>query len=394
MKPRQLLICIATYCCLLNTQAWAQQSVADFIYLVEQGQENIDAENSEHSIEQLLARFNLPGVSIAIIRDFEVQWARGYGVADVVSGLAVDTETLFQAASISKPVNAMAVLKSAEEGLFSIDQDINTILTGWRLPDTEFTLSTKVTPRMLASHTAGLGDGFGFPGYEPDQSLPSLQQIFDGLAPSNVGVVRVVRPPMSAFHYSGGGVTILQQALIDTYNNSYADLMEELVLAPIGMVHSTFEQPLPASRDANAARAHSRTGQANGPKWHIYPEQAAAGLWTTPTDLARFAIEVQLSYQNRSNKVLSKESITEMLSPVGVGSYGIGFSLDKRGEGWYFSHGGGNFGFLCLLVAHKVKGYGFAIMTNASSGGPVISELARRIEAVYRFDSLDAPVPR
>lgn len=366
----------------------------DYQTRIEQGVPDPDIDVSELSIDELLERFNVPGVSIAVIRDFDIHWAKGYGLADVENGAAVDTQTLFQAASISKPVNAMAILKAAEEGRFSIDEDVNQLLSSWQIPESEHTESAFVTPRMLASHTSGLGDGLGFPGYEPQVALPSLPQIFDGAEQSNVGVVRMARPPMTAYHYSGGGVTILQQLLLDTYDKSYAELLQDMVLDPIGMSTSTFAQPLPVDRDRNAARAHGISGAAMGPKWHVYPELAAAGLWTTSTDLAKFAIEVQLSYQNRSNKVLSQASTREMLSPVGVGPFAVGFSLSKRGEGWYFDHGGSNWGFQAQLTAHKVNGYGYAIMTNGFMGGQLIAELSRRIEASYAFDSLAEPVRR
>jgi CubicO group peptidase (beta-lactamase class C family) len=366
----------------------------DYQTNIEQGLADPDIDVSELSIDELLERFNVPGVSIAVIRDFDIHWAKGYGIADVESGAAVNTETLFQAASISKPVNAMALLKAAEEGRFSIDEDVNKLLSSWQIPESEHTESAFVTPRMLASHTSGLGDGLGFPGYEPQVAFPSLPQIFDGAEQSNVGVVRMARPPMTAFHYSGGGVTILQQLLLDTYDKPYAELLQDMVLEPIGMSSSTFQQPLPVDRDRNAARAHGISGAAMGPKWHVYPELAAAGLWTTSTDLAKFAIEVQLSYQNHSNKVLTQASTSEMLSPVGVGPFAVGFSLSKRGEGWYFDHGGSNWGFQAQLTAHKVNGYGYAIMTNGFLGGQLIAELSRRIEASYAFDSLAEPVRR
>lgn len=361
---------------------------------IEQGLADPDIDVSELSIDELLEHFNVPGVSIAVVRDFDIHWAKGYGIADVESGAAVNTETLFQAASISKPVNAMALLKAAEEGRFTIDEDVNKLLSSWQIPESEHTESAFVTPRMLASHTSGLGDGLGFPGYEPEVALPSLPQIFDGAVQSNVGVVRMARPPMTAFHYSGAGVTILQQLLLDTYDMPYAELLQDMVLEPIGMSSSTFQQPLPADRDRNAARAHGISGAAMGPKWHVYPELAAAGLWTTSTDLAKFAIEVQLSYRNHSNKVLTQASTSEMLSPVGVGPFAVGFSLSKRGEGWYFGHGGSNWGFQAQLTAHKVNGYGYAIMTNGFMGGQLIAELSRRIEASYAFDSLAEPVRR
>jgi hypothetical protein len=186
----------------------------------------------------------------------------------------------------------------------------------------------------------------------------------------------------------------MQQALSDARRRPFADIMRDDVLRPIGMAQSTFEQPLSPERDRNAARAHSREGKARGAKWHVYPELAAAGLWTTPSDLARFAIEVQQSAAGKSTRVLSRTTVQEMLSPVGVGDYAVGFSLSKMGQGWYFSHGGSNWGFQASLLAHKTKGYGLAIMTNGDQGGAVIGELSRRIQAAYEWDSLAQPAPR
>jgi CubicO group peptidase (beta-lactamase class C family) len=341
-----------------------------------------------------MKRFNVPGVSVAVIHDFEVHWAKGYGIADVATGAPVNTETMFQAASISKPVAAMGVLRAVQDGLFGLDDDINSILKSWKLDGGEFTKDRSVTPRMLTSHTSGLGDGFGFPGYDPSVPIPTAVQIFEGHESSNVGKLFMERPPMTLMEYSGGGVTLMQQALSDARGRPFADVMGDTVLGPIGMTRSSYEQPISAEHDRNAARAHSRDGQSRGAKWHVYPEQAAAGLWTTPSDLARFAIEVQKSAVGKSNRVLSQTMANEMLSPVGVGDYAVGFAIAKMGQGWYFQHGGSNWGFRCTLLAHKAKGYGLVIMTNADQGSAVMSELSRRIQAAYEWDSLAAPAPR
>ncbi len=346
------------------------------------------------TISELMARFNVPGVSIAVIRDQQIHWAKGYGVADVATGAPVNAETMFQAASISKPVAALGVLRAVQDGLFTLDTDINKILTSWKLNGGEFTRQRPVTPRMLTSHTSGLGDGFGFPGYDPADSVPTVVQILEGHKHSNVGVLFMERPPMSLMEYSGGGVTLMQQALSDARKRPFADIMRDDVLRPIGMTRSTYEQPLPASFDRNAARAHSGEGKSMGAKWHIYPEMAAAGLWTTPSDLARFLIEVQRSAVGQSNRVLSRTLVQEMLSPVGVGDYAVGFSISKIGQGWYFSHGGANWGFRGTLIAHKIKGYGLVIMTNADQGGTVAAELSRRIQLAYEWDSFAEPAPR
>src|SRR3989442_4446674 len=240
------------------------------------------------AVRQLLTQFKVPGVSIAVIKDFKIEWARGYGIADVETGAPVTPDTMFQAASISKTVAAMTSLKAIQDGRFRLDQDINTILKSWKLPGGEFTKDRPVTLRSLMSHTSGTGDGFGFPGYSPSAPLPSLVQILDGIAPSNRPRVRLERPPMTGFKYSGGAVMIEELALTDAVGKPFEQLAREWVLNPIEMTNSTYEQPLPAARQKQAARAHDRNGARMGDPWHVYPEHAAAGLWTTPTDLAKF----------------------------------------------------------------------------------------------------------
>jgi CubicO group peptidase (beta-lactamase class C family) len=244
------------------------------------------------------------------------------------------------------------------------------------------------------SHVSGTGDGFGFPGYVPGTPLPTLPQMLDGTPPSNLRAVRLERAPMTGFEYSGGAVMIQQLALMDAVGRPFAQIAREWVLDPIGMTNSTFEQPLPASREPQAARAHGRNGRRIDVPWRVYPEQAAAGLWTTATDLARFAIEVQLSGLGRSNRVLTQSVAREMITPVGVGPFAVGFQIGKQGEGWYFMHGGSNVGFQCDLTAHVAKGYGAVIMTNGDNGGALIQQLRQLIQQRYRWDALDKPVPR
>jgi CubicO group peptidase (beta-lactamase class C family) len=346
------------------------------------------------TLEQTMAQMHVPGVSIAVISDHRIHWAKSYGVADVVSGAKVDADTVFQAASISKPVAAMAVLKAVQDGRLSLDADINSLLKSWKLPGDGFTTDRPVTPRSLLSHTSGTGDGFGFPGYHPSAPRPTLVQILDGEKPSNVGKVRLERPPLTAYKYSGGGVTIMQLALTEVIGRPFPEILQEWVLKPIGMTRSGYDQPLSPDRDRNAARAHDREGRAMDAKWHVYPELEAAGLWTTPTDLARFAIEVQLAAHGRSQKVLTEAFAREMITPVGVGPYAVGLGVEKNGEGWYLGHGGSNWGFQCMLTAHTLKGYGVAIMTNSDSGGRLIAELRSRVATAYHWDSLDKPLAR
>ncbi len=331
-------------------------------------------------LEERMASLEVAAVSIAVIQDFEVIWAKAYGISDRSTGQGADTETVFQAASISKPVTAMAVHRLVESGDLDLDTPINQYLRSWTLPENELTTATPVTLRMLLSHTGGT-TVHGFPGYEPDASLPSLQQVLDGESPANTPAIRVDIPPGERVRYSGGGTTIVQQMLIDVLGKSFPELMHEMVLGPFGMSESAFEQPLASSRARNAAKAHVGN-EKNGGNSHIYPEMAAAGLWTTPTDLARFAIEIQRAVRGDDDSLINRETAEQMLTPVqGDAALGL-FRFQGRDE-QYFMHGGGNYGFRCELMFHRDDGYGAAVMTNAARGEVVIEEVINAIAKVY-----------
>lgn len=347
------------------------------------------------TLDELLARANTPGISVAVIHDFAVHWARGYGVADAATGRRVDARTRFQAASISKPVTALAVMRLVQDGKFALDDDINATLRSWRVPDSELTRTQKVTWRSLLSHTSGADDGFGFPGYNPDAPRPTLVQILKGEGPTNVKAVTFARPPYARFKYSGGGSTIVQLALTDLTQRDFATWMHERVLAPLGMRHSGFEQPAPDSLHVQLAHAHSLQGRRMGDvPWHVYPEQSAAGLWTTAEDLARFVIEIQRAARGPHGAVLTQASAREMLTPVGTGPFGVGPILSFFGEGWYFHHSGGNWGFTANIEGHVRHGYGIVVMTNGGAGGRVIAELTQRVARVYGWDRVAAPLRR
>jgi CubicO group peptidase (beta-lactamase class C family) len=345
--------------------------------------------NARKSLDEIAADYGVPGFAIAVIDNFEIAWVKPYGVADSVTGDPVTRETLFQAASISKPVAAMASVKAVQDGLFSLDADVNTILKSWHVPDNEFTRVRPVTPRMLMSHTSGTDDGFGFPGYDPGEPLPTLVQILDGEKPSNLKPVVWAAEPFTRMKYSGGAVILEQLALQDAAGRPFEEIVRAWVLEPIGMRNSFYVQPLPPDLDARAARSHFRKGEPGNVKYHVYPELAAAGLWTTPEDLCKCAIEVQKSLRGESNRVLTVESAREMVTPVGVGSFAVGFATTERDGTWYFSHGGGNWGVTCNLVAARDAGVGFAIMTNSEMAGPLLNEVEQRLARVYGWPGYD-----
>jgi CubicO group peptidase (beta-lactamase class C family) len=320
----------------------------------------------ERDIGALLELYGVPGVSVAVIRDFQIDYVEVHGVANRSTQEPVTANTLFQAASISKPVSAVAALRFVQEGKLSLDTDINTYLTSWQVPENEFTVSEKVTLRRMLSHTAGT-TVHGFRGYRYTESLPTLIEVLNGAPPANSAPIVVDYTPGSDSRYSGGGYLVMQQALIDIEAISFPEIMSATVLEPIGMTNSTFEQPLPEPRLSSASAGHYSNGQIVPGDHHIYPEMSAAGLWTTPRDLARLLIEMQLSLLGQSNQILSMELVELMLTEVS-GGFGLGFALwSNRGDP-YFGHGGANEGFRCFMLAHRSLGFGAVVMTNSDNG--------------------------
>jgi CubicO group peptidase (beta-lactamase class C family) len=327
-------------------------------------------------------------VSVAVADSGRIVWARGFGLKQVGTADSVDGETLFQAASISKPVTGTAMLKLVEEGKLSLDEDVNRYLKSWRFPDNEFTTKEKVTLRRLVSHTAGLTI-HGFPGYEVGAPLPTIPQVLDGAKPANTGPVRAEAVPGTRWAYSGGGTTMMGLVMTDVTGEPFPALIKRLVLDPAGMTRSTFEQPLPQSRESEAATAHSQDGSALEGRWHVYPELAPDGLWTTPTDLLHWALEIAASRAGRSTKLLSQGMANQMLTVV-MPPTGLGPFLEGSGRGFRFGHGGSNAGFQCDLVYFPETGQGAAIMTNGDQGGNLIEEIKLSLAAEYGWPDVAA----
>ncbi len=327
-----------------------------------------------------MAALHVPGVSIAVVHNGVIEWAQGFGFA-TIGGDPVTAETLFQAGSISKPVAAMAALRLVQEGKLNLDADINTYLTSWKLPASEVAAGKPVTLRELLTHTGGT-TVHGFPGYAAGETVPTLVQVLDGVKPANTAAIRVDTAPGTKWRYSGGGFTIVQQALIDVTKEPFPKLMHDTVLAPIGMTHSTYEQPLPAEWRAKAATPYDGEDRPIAGGAHTYPEMAAAGLWTTPTDLARYVIENQLSLEGKANHVLSAEMTKQMMTP-GMGSWGLGLQIGGSAARPYFSHGGDDAGFEALFVGYEQGGDGAVVMTNAQGGSRIAHEIMASIATEY-----------
>jgi CubicO group peptidase (beta-lactamase class C family) len=335
------------------------------------------------TLAERMEHHGVPGVSIAVINDGKIEWARGYGFADVEEGKAVTVSTLFQAASISKPVAATAALKFVQDRRLDLDENVNRKLVSWKVPENEHTAVKSVTLRGLVTHSAGM-TVHGFPGYARSDDIPATRGVLDG--EGNTDPIRVDIDPGSRWRYAGGGYTVMQQLLTDVSGKPFPQIMRENVLEPFGMSASTYEQPLPESRWPDAATGYRSNGNPVEEKWHVYPEMAAAGLWTTPSDLARYAIQLQQAYAGRSNSVLSTQMARQMLTPD-TNNWGLGPAIQD--DGARFGHGGANEGFRCQLTAFIEGGKGAAIMTNSDSGSELAEEILLTIGAVYDWPGFE-----
>jgi CubicO group peptidase (beta-lactamase class C family) len=282
-------------------------------------------------------------------------------------------------------------MKLVQDGKLDLDEDINTYLKAWKLQESELTKTNKVTLRNLLSHTAGV-TVHGFPGYSPDVELPTLIQVLNGESPANTGRIFVNMEPNTQFSYSGGGYTIVQQVLIDVLQMPFERIMHELVLEPLGMTNSFYSQcSLNGEQCANATAGHKSGGSQVKGKRHIYPEVAAAGLWTTAEDLAKFAVEVQKSLNGESNKILTKEFMELMTTPILTGEYNIGLQNEKIGREMLLGHNGGNEGYSCSMFFHKEKGFGVVFMSNSDDGYKMKLPLFRSAAAAYNFYNILQP---
>ena len=325
--------------------------------------------------------YKVPGVSIAVIDQGRIDWVRGYRFAEIAAKWPVTPDTRFQAASISKSVAAAAALHFVEEGKIELDRNVNDYLKSWKVPDNDFTREQKVSLRRILSHSAGF-TVHGFPGYEAGKPVPTLVQVLNGETPANTEPIRVDTVPGTKWRYAGGGYAVMQQMLIDVVGEPFPEIMQQAVLSKLDMKDSAYSQPLRNDWQPFAATAYQADGKPVEGKYHTYPELAAAGLWTTPGDLARFAIGIQDALAGKSHSVISKGMAEQMLTRQ-IENDGLGLFLDGAGKTLRFSHGGGNEGFQCMLVAYARTGQGAVIMTNSDMGGALNTEILFAIAHEY-----------
>jgi CubicO group peptidase (beta-lactamase class C family) len=338
-------------------------------------------ESRRYTIEERMDFYKIPGVSIAIVKDGQLVLAKGYGIANAATGSTVGVNTLFQAGSISKPVAALAVLKLIEEGKVDLDTDVNTYLKGWKVPNNEFTEVEKVTLRRLLTHSAGMTVS-GFIGYKPDEKLPSVEAVLNG--EGNTPPIVVDMLPGKIERYSGGGYTVMEKLVEDVSGLPFEVYEERYVFNPIGMSHSTYEQPLRAELHPQASAAYDAHGQLIDGLWRNQPEKAAAGLWTTSSDLARYCIEIQEIVAGKSDGILSLPTVQQMLTRH-KNNWGLGPSLKWAQDSLIFQHGGKNAGFTNTMVAFANRGDAVIIMTNADNGNRLIDEVLLAVSQFYNW---------
>lgn len=338
------------------------------------------APDQKMTLAERMAFYRVPAVSIALINDGRVEWARAYGVADNVTQLPVTITTLFQAGSISKSLTAIGALRLVEQHKLSLDEDANRQLTGWKIPQSAFTDARPVTLRMLLNHSAGV-TVHGFDGYAQGQPLPTLIEVLNGAKPANSEPIRVDVAPGSVWRYSGGGYEIVQLMMSEATGQSFDRYMKTEVLDRMGLSQSTFG-PLPEGKRRLAVTAHHADGTAVDGRWHVYPESSAAGLWSTPSDLARVVIAVQRAEAGQSDAILSRPMASAMLKRE-LGEYGLGFFVEDVGGYTSFGHSGGTDGFKSQIYGYTGSGQGAVVMTNSDNGAALIAEILGSIAAEY-----------
>ncbi|MGY3617748.1 serine hydrolase domain-containing protein [Bradyrhizobium sp. USDA 10063] len=344
------------------------------------------------TLDQRMVETCTPAASVAVVDDFEVAWARGFG-AIAVGSEATTANTPFQCGSISKPVFALAVMKLVENGTFDLDADVNDYLTTWRLPANDG-WQPHVSLRHLLSHTAGT-TVHGFPGYPSSGPLPTVAQILQGVPPANNHPIIVDVLPGTQFRYSGGGTTIAQQVVVDVTRRPFPELMRELILEPVGMADSSFEQPAPSALTERAAKSHPWNGVETPGGYHVYPEMAAAGLWTTAADLALLSVEIMRTLKSRSSKLgLTPETVSSMLRPqlpdqeIGQDFVGLGWFCFGKDETFRFGHDGGNHGYLATMRMLPEIGKGVVAMVNSIQGWMLGSEITAAVGREYSWPAL------
>ncbi len=354
------------------------------------GADHVKADDVDVAVAAQMQQHHIPGLALAVIQNGKIIREQGYGYRDEEHRLPVNSDTLFMAGSVSKPVAALAAMRLVEQGKLSLDENVNAKLRTWHLPENGFTQGYAVTLRLILCHRAGVTVE-GFYGYPVGASVPTLVQILDGQAPAKSEPIRVDQVPGTESRYSGGGYTVMQQMVMDVTGQRFDDYLEQTVLKPLGMNSSTFVQPLPKAWEDRAA-----TGYLDEPRrpivgrWTVQPSLAAGGLWTTVGDLGRFYIGVQHSLAGASNPILS-QALTRLMVTEQKDGFGLGF--DVGGTPPRFGHNGAEMGFRAITVGFA-SGEGMMVLMNADVDvDAVVGVLGKAVSKQYHWPSKPPPDP-
>lgn len=332
------------------------------------------------TIPEMMKQDNIPGLSIAFVDNGQIAWTKHYGYANLGDSIPISSETVFTGASLSKPVTAIAALNLVEKGILNLDEDVNLKLKEWKIPETKLTKNEKVTLRRLIGHNAGIKNDL-WSSYLPKDQVPTLNQMLAGEEPSVEPQVSVIHEPGSKVEYSNSGYSIIQKLLMDVSNEEFNEIIDKLIFDPVGMENSSFKQPIPDKLKQRKAIGY--TEELTPYPYRLFPYQAAGGIWTTPTDLAKFMITLLNDYQKGTNKLISKE-MAQTIFRKNIGRYV--FTLWNWGDDIVFQHYGSNQGFNCFMYGSIDQNQGIIVMTNSDNSFGIFDYIQRAVNSEYQWE--------
>src|SRR5690554_6873156 len=319
-------------------------------------------------IPALMKLYEIPGCSIALVKEGEIVWTEAYGYADVESGRTLRVDTPMSVQSITKSVTAWGIMRLAVNGLIDLDAPVSRYLKNWQFPQSDYP-TEKITIRQLLSHTAGMPLGDFNHIYAPGEVMPSNREVMTKEAVP-------IREAGAGFSYSNVGYNLLEILIEDVTGQSFSEYLHSEVFLPLGMESATFAID-------TAATPYPPTGYDLSGKpvpVYLYPVKASGGLFATARDIARFAVAGL-----KENPVLNSKSVERMYQPesykIGIyglvfTAYGFGHYLEKLPNGLRsVSHGGQGKGIMTHFQVVPETGDAIVILTNTQRSWPFISHV-------------------
>jgi len=322
----------------------------------------------QQGIETLRKEHDIPGASIAVIENGRIAWARGFGLADLASGRPVTADTLFQAQSITKTLTALATVKLLAAEEIALDEPVNRYLTGWTIPENDFTKKVPVSFRMLLNHTGGLSNPYPDGCCGPKETLPTLQQVLRGMPPANNQPLTVERVPGTRFNYCNGCYTVLQPALESISQQAFPSLMQELVLTPAGMDDTSFDNTFFLNDTSTIAIPYDVDGKPHGRAPMRHPILSTGLMWSTASDLARFNLAFTKAL-NSAHPLIDQPLAVQLSIPSSTANRSLGFELgnrdaDAKARGGYLFHSGTGNGAVSLSIISLDGNHGAVFLIN------------------------------